>query len=160
VVQVFAGGDEAWVKDPNKGVVVPPPAARKDFRDSVQRDVLLLLLRAQAGTLTLRLREPDQGPDAVQSIRTVELSAPDLERVTLSIETTTGMVVKESYPLPGGADMADESFTDYRDVDGVKIAYKASLRRGGLLVLTRSVTDVKVNVPIEPSVFTKPDKVQ
>jgi zinc protease len=160
VVQVFAGGDEAWVKDPNKGVVVPPPAVRKDFRDSVQRDVLSLLLRAQAGQLTMGLREPDQGPDAVQSIRTVELSAPDLDRVTLSIDTTTGMVVRESYPLPGGADVAEESFSDYRDVDGLKLAYRASLRRGGLLVLTRTVTDAKVNVPIEPSLFTKPDKVQ
>jgi predicted Zn-dependent peptidase len=159
VVQVFAGGDDAWVKDPNKGVVVPPAQARKDFRDSVQRDVLSLLLRAQAGQLTLRLREPDKGPDAVKTIRGVDLSAPDLERVTLYIDTTNGMVVRESYLLPGGADGAEESFTDYRDVDGVKIAFRASLRRGGLQVLTRTVTDVKVNVPIEPSMFTKPDRV-
>ncbi len=158
VVQVFAGPDDAWVKDPNKGVVVPPPAARKDFRDSVQRDVLSLLLRAQAGGLTMRLKAPDQGPDAVSTVRAVELSGPELESVTLFIDTASGMVLKESYPLPGGSDVAEEAFSDYRDVNGVKIAYRASLRRGGLLVLTRTVTDVKVNVPIEPTMFTRPEK--
>jgi hypothetical protein len=80
--------------------------------------------------------------------------------VTLFSDTVSGMVVKEAYPLPGGAESAEEAFTDYRDVDGVKMAFRASLRRGGLLVMTRTVTDVKVNVPIDPSLFTKPDKVR
>ncbi len=88
-------------KDPNRGVVVPPPQARKDFRDSVQRDVLSLLLRAQAGQFTLRLREQDGGPDAVKTVRSVELSGPDVERVTLFIDTESGMVVREIVPAAG-----------------------------------------------------------
>ena len=157
VAQVYAGGDDAWVKDPNKGLVVPPAAARKDFRDSVQRDVLSLLLRANAGHVTLRLREPDQSPDAVKSIRAVDLSGVDLAPVTLFIDTTSGMVLKEEYKLPDGS-AAEEFFSDFRDVDGVKIAYRASLRRGGLQVSNRVVTDVRVNVPIDPSLFIKPEK--
>jgi zinc protease len=160
VVQVYAGGDDAWVKDPNKGVVVPPEQARTDFRNSVQRDVLTLLLRAQAGRLAMTLKEPASGPDASRTVYGIELSAPDLERITLSIDIGTGLVVKESYPLPGGAGTAEESFSDYRDVSGVKIAHRASLRRGGLLVLTRVVTSVRLNEPIDPSLFNRPDKVR
>jgi zinc protease len=160
VVQVFAGGDDVWVKDPNKGIVVPPEQVRTDFRNSVQRDVLTLLLRAQAGQLTMALEEPGSGPDASRTVYGLRLSAPDLEPVTLSIDVGTGLVVKESYPMPGGAGTAEESFSDYRDVGGVKIAHRASLRRAGLLVLTRSVTSVRVNAPIDPSLFVRPDKVQ
>jgi outer membrane lipoprotein-sorting protein len=160
IVQVYAGGDDAWVKDPNKGVVVPPPAARKDFHDSVRRDVLSLLLRAQAGQLTMRLREPDREPDAARGVRAIELSALDLGMVTLFVDTTTGMVLRQTYQDAGSADTAEESFSDYRDVDGVKIAFRASLRRGGLLVVTRAVSDAKVNVPIDPALFVRPDKLE
>jgi hypothetical protein len=158
VVQVYAGGDDAWVKDPNKGIVVPPPAARKDFRDSVQRDALSLLLRAQAGQLKMQLKAPDASPDVSRTVYGLNLSGPELDPVTLFIDTATGMVVRESYSLPAGAGTAEESFTDYRDVDGVKIAFRVSLRRGGLLVLTRVATDVKVNVPVDPSLFARPEK--
>ncbi len=158
VVQVYAGGDDAWVKDPNRGVVVPPPAARKDFRDSVRRDVLSLLLRAKEGQLTMKLRAPDKSPDALKSIRAVDLSSADMEPVTLFIDTANGMVVKEEYQLPGGGGTAEESYSDFRDVDGVKIAFRAALRRGGLLVSSRVVTDVKVNVPLDPALFVKPEK--
>jgi len=159
VVQVYAGSDNVWTKDPNKGLVVPPPEARKDFRDSVQRDVLALLLRAQAGGLKMQLKEPGANPDAPKTVYGVELTAADMAPVTLFVDITTGMVARETYSLPAGGGTAEEVFTDYRVVDGVKIAYRASLRRGGLLVLTRVVTEVKLNVPVEPALFVRPEKV-
>jgi hypothetical protein len=156
VVQVYAGDDTVWVKDPLKGVVIPPASARRDFRNSVQRDVLPLLLRAHAGELTLRLAEAKPGADESRSVRAVELSGGGIEPVTLFIDTTTGMVVKERYELPNGAGTADEVFTDYHAVDGVEFAFDAALQREGLPVMHRVVSEMKVNVPIDPALFAKP----
>src|SRR5437870_11638849 len=36
------------------------------------------------------------------------------------------------------------------DVDGVKIAFTASLRQDGQAVLDRRVTEIRINVPIDP----------
>ena len=67
------------------------------------------------------------------------------------------MVVRESYRLPGGMGMADELFSDYRDVDGLKVAFKASVRRNAARA-DCTVTDVKVNVPFDPALFIKPER--
>ena len=51
--------------------------------------------------------------------------------------------------------MVEESFSDYRPIDGIQIAFHAS-RKSGPLVVERRVTDVKINTPIEPALFLRP----
>jgi hypothetical protein len=160
IVQVYAGEDNVWAQDPTRGVVVPPAAARRDFRDSVRRDVLSVLLRVQAGQLKVRMAERPPGgvEEPAGGPRAVDVSGEGSDPITLYIDPTTGMVVKESYVLPAAGGTAEELFSDYRDVDGVKIAFKASLRRGSLPVAERVVREARINVPVDPSLFVKPEK--
>jgi hypothetical protein len=76
--------------------------------------------------------------------------------VRLFIDTSSGMVLRESYELPGGTGTAEEVFSDYREVAGVKVAYKASVLRNNLPVLERTVSDFKVNPVLRPGLFEKP----
>ena len=44
----------------------------------------------------------------------------------------------------------------YRTVDGVRVAYAATVRRGGQPILERHVTDIKINAAIDPGLFKRP----
>jgi zinc protease len=154
-VQVYAGDDTVWVSDPDKGVFVPPPTVRADFRASARRDVLTLLLRAHDGQS--RARMADLGPDEVlePNVSAVAVSETGADPVVLYLDSTSGVIEKIAYQLADGG-WAEELFDDYRDVAGVQIPYRAALRRGSLPVAERVVTSVSINVPIDPALFTKP----
>lgn len=156
VIQVYGGENNVWVQDPAKGVMDVPPQARRDFKASVDRDLVPLLLRAAAGEVTLRLLDTAPGAAAGDNVRAVEVSGPKMDPVTLYIDAASGLVVRESYRLPGGTGVADELFTDYRDVSGVKVAFKASMRRNNLPVLERVLTDFVVNPPLRAGLFDRP----
>jgi zinc protease len=154
VIQVYAGENEVWVQDPVKGLIDVPPQARRDFKAGVDRDLIPLLLRAARHELKLRLIDQEAVGDA--KVRAVELSAQGLEPVTIYIDTETGLVVRETYRLPGGGGTAEELFSDYRDVGRLKVAFLASVRRNGLPVLERAVTQFTLNPPLKPGLFDKP----
>lgn len=157
VVRVLTNGG-AWVTDPVKGVAEAAADERRELSESAQRDVLSLLVRALAGGLQMKLVEAGGGADGGQSARAVELTAPGMSPVTLFVDPRSGMVVKEAYELSSGGGPAEEAFSDYRDVDGVKFAFRATVRRGNEQVLTRVVTDLHVNAPVDPSLFAMPAK--
>ena len=152
VVQVYAGEKQVWVQDPIKGLMDVPAQVRKDFKAGVDRDVIPLLVRTARGELKPRL--VDQGAD--QQVRAVEVSGAGIEPVTLYIDAASGLVLRESYRLPDRSGSAEELFADYRDVEGLKIAFRATVRRNGLPVLERLVTEFKVNPPLKAGLFEKP----
>ena len=152
VVQVYAGQSQVWVLDPAKGLIDVPPQVRKDFKAGVDRDVIPLLIRAANRELTARMLPPGTEP----KIQAVELSGGGIEPVTLYIDTDSGLVVRESYRLEGGAGNAEELFGDYRDVDGLKVAFRATVRRNGMPVLERTVTSFKVNPALKAGLFDPP----
>jgi len=47
-------------------------------------------------------------------------------------------------------------FGDYRTVDGVSIPFKATIKRGGRVLLERHLTNVQLNAPIASDLFAKP----
>jgi zinc protease len=154
IVQTYAAG-EAWVKDPTGLHVAPPPVAA-EFRGSVARDLIPLLLRAESGDLQVRLAS--SGGTQVADAEAVELSGADLEPVTLHIDTRTGLVLRQTHEVKGptGKETAEEVFSDYRLVDGVQIAFKAIVQRNGRPIIERIVTDFQVNAELDPGLFVKP----
>ncbi len=154
IVQVYADG-EAWIRSP-LGVQQAPDTMRDEFRASVKRDLVPLLLRAHAGTARVKLL-PDRQASGV-SLAGIEISASDLEPVGIYADETTGLVAIQTYltPGPGGAEAAEEQFFDYRDVDGVQVAFKAVVRRRGAVVIERVVKALELDSPIDSALFKKP----
>jgi hypothetical protein len=67
--------------------------------------------------------------------------------------------MRQSFSRPGadGGQMeVEEAFADYRDVDGIKVPFTAELTHNGRQVLTRTLTDVKFNAPVDPQLFARP----
>ena len=47
-------------------------------------------------------------------------------------------------------------FSDYRRVDGVQVPFRADVRRGGQVILSRTLTTVLLNTPLDDTLFARP----
>ena len=154
VVQGF-DGNETWMRDP-RGVQPGPPSLTQEARMSLRRDAMALLMAAKDGTVTPRAL-PDVQDASGKVSHALELSARDLNPIVLAIDPGTGLITKQTFvaaPNNGGA-LVEEAFSDYRAVDGVQFAFTA-VRTSGDLKVERRVTEIKVNPPVDPSLFARP----
>jgi zinc protease len=153
IVQGYDGA-RAWMKD-RGGVHDAPESLAHDAALSLRRDVVALLLAAKDGVLATRLLPDVKDPEGHVS-HALELSAKDLNPIVLYIEPDTSMVRKRLFTANApGRPVVEEQFSDYRPVDGIQFAFQATQKVGPLSV-ERKVTDVKINAPIDPTLFKRP----
>jgi len=154
VVQVYNAGT-AWVRDP-AGVHDVPPEMRDEFGASVRRDTIPVLIASAEGKLALRLL-PDESADG-RALKVLEISGPQLPAVKLYIDNQN-FIARQSFSTagPDGKPIqADEVFSDYRSVTGVQVPFRADVRRGGQVILSRTLTNVSLNTPVDDALFAKP----
>jgi hypothetical protein len=151
VVQVYDRG-KAWMSDPN-GVTDAPPAMRDDFAAGVRRDIVSLLLGAIDGDVGVRA-VPNEGESSV-----LEFSGRDLGPVRVYFDRDF-LPTKETYivKIEGQSVAAEEVFSDYRTVSGVRVPFQAEVRRAGSPVVSRTLTKVSINAPVDPALFDKPQR--
>jgi zinc protease len=158
IVQVFADG-KAWVQDPG-GIHDAPPDMLAEFAASAKRDLRMLLVGAANGQFEVRPlgeEEHDGRP-----LKVLGVSGEGVPQVRLHIDPQTASVVKITYdsrtPGPGNSEPrpTEEIFSDYRVVEGVSVPFSATVRRGGMVLLERQLTNVQINAPIEATLFAKP----
>ena len=151
VAQVFDSGSY-WLQDA-RGVTVAPPAAASAMRGNVQRDSIGLLLALADGRVKAR-----RGTDVTVEGRALPVLDVDLKPggpLALMLDPSTGLIVRGRYPAPEGGEV-EEVFSDYRKVDGIEVAFLVTVRHPQLGGLTRRMREFAVNVPLDPSLFTKP----
>ena len=155
LIQVFNAG-VAWFQDAG-GVHDAPAGMAEQMRAAVQRDSVMLLLALADGELIAR-RLPDTA-DGGRTLAVLEVALPGTPAVTLLLDPATALIIKARYRVPGtaGEDVtAEETYSDYRDVQGLKVAFATSVRREGAPPLARSVRTCEVNVPLDATLFVKP----
>ncbi|HEY7284603.1 MAG TPA: pitrilysin family protein [Vicinamibacterales bacterium] len=152
-VQVF-DGSHLWARDA-QGVRDAPETMMREARDTLRRDPIALLLAATDGRITPRVL-PDVKDADGHAQHALELSAPDFNPVVLFIDADSGQLKRMTFvsEMPGRPAIEDE-YTDYRAVSGVQIAFKAS-RRSGQQSIARTITDIRINSPIDPALFKRP----
>ena len=151
VVQVFNGGDY-WVQD-QRGARSAPEEVAAQIRATVQRDVVGLLLALADGKLKAT-RLPDITEDG-RVLPALRVGGTGMQPVTLVLDPSSGLVLAERYAVPPG-DAVEEQFSDYRSIGGVKVAFGATVRKGGQPFVSRRVHSVGYNIPLDPALFTKP----
>ncbi|HEX4346460.1 MAG TPA: pitrilysin family protein [Vicinamibacterales bacterium] len=154
IVQAYDGA-RAWIRDP-RGVHDVPNEMVQQLDAGFARDVIALLIDAQARRVRTRAL-PDVKADDGRTYHVLECSSPALEPTILYIDPVTYLVARQSYVAGGpGQPIVEESFTDYRDVDGIKLSFAAAVRQGGQPVAERRVTSIRLNAPIDPALFRRP----
>jgi zinc protease len=149
LVQVYADG-AYWIQDA-RGVHDAPESVRAEIRAAVQRDLVPLLLEAASNRLRIAKARSDD-----PSLEAISISAPNRQPVTVYVDRSTGLVAMERYDAPDASGTVEERYSDYRDVDGLKVAFKTTVRRPGAPLVERSVLTFRCNVPLSPSLFLKP----
>ncbi len=158
LVQVFTSGD-AWVQD-ERGPRSAPRQVADDMRFNVQRDAVPMLLGLSDGRLSAR-KLPDVTIDG-RSMTALEVQAPGMAPVTVLLDPATALIVRIGYSVtgaPGGPASTtemEETYSDYRDIGGLKVAHKAVVLRAGKPFIERVVRRFEFNVPLDPALFTKP----
>jgi hypothetical protein len=129
---------------------------RDEFGASVRRDTIPVLIASAEGKLALRLLS-DEGADG-RVLKVLEISGPQLSAVRLYIDNQS-FIARQSFSTtgPDGKPIqADEVFSDYRSVTGVQVPFRADVRRGGQVILSRTLTNVSLNTPVDDALFAKP----
>jgi hypothetical protein len=128
------------------------------MRGAVQRDSVLLLLALADGKLAAR-RVADV-TDASRTLPAIEVALPGTLPITLLFDPATGLILKARYRVndagPDRAVSAEESYSDYRDVHGLKVAFATEVRREGAPALSRTLQSYEINVPLDSTLFVKP----
>jgi hypothetical protein len=150
VAQVFSGG-EYWIHDA-RGTRTAPPQVAEDIRGNVQRDAVSLLLALSSGRVAVK-RLPDER-DAGRVLPALEASGAGMAPVVLVLDPETSLIRKERYRANGTT--VEEEYSDYRSVNGVQVAFRATVRRDGAALLERVLQTVEMNVPLAASLFSKP----
>jgi hypothetical protein len=125
------------------------------MRGAVQRDAIPLLIALAEGRVAATRTSPDVEGRALPALA---VRSPVMAPVTLAFDPQTGLIARQQYPVStlAGSATADESFSDYRDVDGIQVAFRAVVRRPGLPLIERTIRTIEFNIPIDPALLARP----
>lgn len=154
VVQIYSSG-RAWMKDPG-GVREAPGPVRADFAASVRREAIPLLIAASAGQLAVRLLPNERGAEDGATV--LEIRGRGLEPIKLFIDDK--MLIAKQTLVASGPDgrqmLLEEVFSDYRNVNGIRIPFVAEILHGGRSIMTRTLSNVTLNGDVDEGLFEKP----
>jgi hypothetical protein len=114
-------------------------------------------MAADRGDLRVRILPDVKGADGVLR-HALELSSTKLDPLVFHIDPVTGLIAKQSYVVRApGQPLVEESFSDYRRIDGVNVAFEAEVRSNGRSILTRHLSSITIGrAPLDPKLFTRP----
>lgn len=159
VGQMRAGkqGDEIWSDDPinNRRMLSGVEAEQHAWASS-------LLLAADweryfDEAKTIAERETDGGKGATQVVYDVQLTSKSGLTVTMSFDAETGLQVGQTFEqiTPMGTQPFEVTFEDYRDVEGVKIAFRQVID-AKFQQMVQVIDEVELNVEVDASKFAYP----
>jgi hypothetical protein len=89
----------------------------------------------------------------------LEVAMPGARPLTLLFDPATALILKARYRFngpPAGEVNVEEVYSDYRDVHGLKVAFRIQLRREGAPAVDRTVRVFEFNIPLDSTLFSKP----
>jgi predicted Zn-dependent peptidase len=144
----YTDGKSGWVSTP-QGMQTMPAEALKQSQGELFREPYALMLSD---------RDPGRRVNAVGE-NAVEISAANGSlRVTVEFDPATGLPARQTYTEPGvtGAPAeTTEILSDWRDVSGITLPFKAIQQENGMKVLEVTVTGYKVNSGLAAAELSK-----
>ena len=145
-------GAVGWEDNPQNGmreITGPELAAMKRDSDFY----MAIKLRELYPKMTVKGKESFNGHDAYL----VEATPPDGAAETMYFDADSGLLVRTVRETegPNGNATMDITLDDYREVDGIKLAFVMHFSLGDFAFVIK-LNEVKHNLPIEDAKFDKP----
>ena len=156
VSQVLVG-DSYWIRDA-RGTKTAPEDVARDLRGNIQRDAIRLLLALTESVPALRQVAVDVSGQKMPAIeiRGVTAKRGDVP-LTLVFDPSSHLLARLRYAVHTreGVRAVEEIFSDYRDVNGLKVAFRAVLQREGAPRVERLLRSFEYNIPLDASLFAR-----
>src|SRR5262249_5090977 len=125
------------------------------IRGNVQRDTVPLLLALMDGKITATMTDTVENG---HKMPTLEVALPGGSPLTLIFDPVTTLQARAKYRLsnPPEEVAVEETYSDYRDIKGLEVAFTTDVRRDGAPAVHRTLRTFEFNVPVDSALFTKP----
>lgn len=138
----FTNGTSGWVKGPQgDGALVGPML--KQAQGEIFRSYFRLLTSDRDANRTVNYA----------GVGLVDISDKSGNTVRLTVDENTGLPMKSSYTGPQG--MIEESWSDLREVDGMKVPFKITITQAGRKFAEVTIQDYKVNTGVTEAELSK-----
>ncbi|HTX39814.1 MAG TPA: insulinase family protein [Bryobacteraceae bacterium] len=137
VISSYFDGQYGWISVPG-GTVPLSGLTLKQVQGNLFRQYQLLL---QGGTL------PGTSVNAVDD-QTIEVSGPFGQWARVVVDPATGMPLKiryEGVTRSGPPPLTEESWSDFKEVDGLKVPSKITIMEGGRKYADVTISDYRLN---------------
>jgi|HubBroStandDraft_6_1064221.scaffolds.fasta_scaffold64944_2 zinc protease len=145
---VYTDGKTGWLSTP-QGVQPMPAEILKQAQGELFRELFALMLSD---------RDPSRTVNAVGD-NAIEISASNGGlRLTIEFDSTTGLPAREVYTEPGQNGAPAETtdiFSDWREVAGIKLPFKAIQQENGMKMLEATVSEYKINSGLSAAELSK-----
>ena len=154
ITQIY-DGSTAFAVTP-MGIQPFPPEAANSFKNTIAREPIWLLTHLLENDIQVQYAGNEKVQD--KSVHVLLVPDPSGEVLRLFISKETHYIVKFAYRQAAEGVVAnhEEFLSDYRDVDGIKIAHRVLQNVDGELSADVSVTGVTLNAELEESLFQEP----
>lgn len=133
---VYSDGTSGWLSGMQGVQNLTPPVLKQIHGEAFR----------QIAGLALSDRDADRTVSEVAD-GVLEISSKDGESVRVTVDQKTGVPEKLAYkqsPAEGGSEV-EETFSDWRDVDGLRLPFQWSILQGGKKFAGATVQDYKIN---------------
>lgn len=145
-ITAYFDGKSGWLSLP-QGMMPMPPAVVKQVQGVVFREWATLVLSDRDASRTVVAAGPN----------VVDISGGG-QSVRVEFDDATGLPLREVYQetnMGGPPSEVKETFSDWRDVDGIKLPFKALMEQNDKKLGDVSVSEIKLNSGLNPEELSK-----
>ncbi len=143
-IVAYSDGKTGWLSTPQGFQPMPPPVL-KQAHGEIFRNLLRVMLAD---------RDPSLQVTAAGD-HAVEVTSKDGDQVTIEFDPSTGLPSGETYAQVGTSAKIEETYSDWRDVEGLKMPFKMTLQQNGKPVGELTVQDYKLNSGLKAEELSK-----
>ncbi len=145
-VIVYSDGKTGWLIGPQGPMPMPPPVM-KQTQGEMFRNLLHIVLSDRDSSLKVNAEGP----------QVVEISAADGLSVRIEMDPGSGLPAREIWRETGGGQSAsvEQSYSDWREVGGVKVPFKITIMQDGKEASAGTVQDYKFNTGLKSEDLSK-----
>jgi zinc protease len=141
----FTDGAAGWLTTP-EGIAPMPAEVLKQAQGEVSRRLLRLVLAGRDASLTVEAAEKNMA----------RIVRPSGEAVRIEFDQATGLPAREFYQAAGEPAEVIQTFTDWREVEGIKMPYRIKFEQEGKTVADAVVDEYKFNTGLKPGIVSRP----
>jgi hypothetical protein len=137
----YTDGASGWRSTP-RGSATMTPAVLKMSQDELFRSLFVLMAADRDPSVQVKATAP----------RTVEIAKEDGFSVRVEFDASTWLPLRKVYVAAdphGPPTEIEESYADWREVDGLKVPFKMTIRQNGKVLADETVEEFKFNVGLK-----------